>query len=238
MRLQKYLAACGVASRRRAEHMIQAGRVAVNGEPAVLGMSVDPARDAVTIEGRPVRQDERVYILLNKPAGVVSTVTDTHGRPTVIECLDGVPGRVFPVGRLDLDVEGALILTNDGELTYRLTHPKFRIDKVYLAWVAGHVTPDKALAMEQGVQLEDGFAQAQRVVIQLADRRGSRLELVMQEGRKREVKRLCAHVGHPVKKLQRTAVASVKVGGLPVGAWRYLKPAEIDTLRRLAGLAR
>jgi pseudouridine synthase len=234
MRLQQYLAACGAGSRRSAEAYIVAGRVKVNGLTAQVGATVDPRVDAVTLDGRPVEIDRKVYVLLNKPRGVVSSARDTHDRTTVIDCVRGTRARLFPVGRLDKDVEGALLLTNDGELAYRLTHPKFKIEKVYLAWVKGTMTPETAIRLERGVRLDDGMTAPAKVQILSRGARSTLIQLVLTEGRKREVKRMCRKVGHPVMELQRVAIGSVKVKGLKPGEWRYLNEREVESLYRLA----
>jgi len=183
-----------------------------------------------------VREEVPVYLVLNKPAGIVTSAKDPHGRKTVLECLDGVKARVFPVGRLDVDVEGALIVTNDGELAYRLTHPKYEVDKVYLALVCGEPTPEAIAQLESGVPLEDGTT-APAKVRALNTRNGmALLRLVLHEGRKREVKRMCAAVGHPVRALRRIAIAGIHVKGLRPGEWRYLSPEEVASLHKQAGL--
>jgi pseudouridine synthase len=235
-RLQKYLAACGVASRRACEKLIEDGRVTVNGAVAAVGTQVEPGLDDIRLDGRPVRNDEKVYVVLNKPEGAVTTAHDTHGRATVIDCLRGVPSRVFPVGRLDMDVEGALLLTNDGELAYRLTHPKFEVDKVYLARVRGCMETETAMELERGVRLEDGMTAPARCVILNTGHQSTLVRLTLREGRKREVKRMCAAVGHPVETLHRIAFGNVRVKGLRPGEWRYLTSQEIAGLRKLAGL--
>ena len=237
MRLQKFLAECGVASRRKAETLIADGRVQVNGAVATLGGSVDPGRDRVTVDGREIAHGEpRVYVILNKPPGVITSVTDTHGRRTVMDCVKGLDARVFPVGRLDRDVEGALLLTNDGDLAYRLTHPKYAIDKVYLVHVRGAVTENALAALREGVELDDGFAKPVEAELLRQDKHGSLLKLVLREGRKREVKRLCDHVGHKVRKLRRLSVGNVHCKGLSSGEWRRLNERELSALRALAGL--
>ncbi|MBM3289074.1 MAG: rRNA pseudouridine synthase, partial [Candidatus Hydrogenedentes bacterium] len=234
-----FMAACGVASRRASEAIIVAARVTVNGQPATLGQSVDPERDDARVDGRPIRaDDDKVYILLNKPRGVITSAKDTHGRKTVLDCVDGLRARVFPVGRLDYDVEGALLLTNDGELAYRLTHPKYGIEKVYLAWVKGRMTPETAIALERGVELDDGVTAPATVQILSVGERSTQVRLVLTEGRKREVKRMCQHVGHPVNELQRIAIAHVKVKGLKPGQWRHLAAGEVAALKNLTGLPR
>lgn len=236
IRLQKYLAECGVASRRASEKLIVEGRVLVNGVSAVIGQTVDPAADRIAVDHYPIRQDKKVYIVLNKPAGVVTTAKDTHGRPTVLDCVCGVKARVFPVGRLDMDVEGVLVMTNDGELSHRLMHPSYEVDKVYLAWVKGVMGPETAIRMEKGVQLDDGIAAPSEVLILNSGIHTTQIRLTLREGRKREVKRLCAAVGHPVKSLQRVSFGNVRAKGLRPGEWRYLGEAEIAALRRLVKL--
>lgn len=235
-RLQKHLAACGVASRRACEELITAGRVTVNGEVARLGRKVDPAVDAVLLDGRPVAPDGKIHIVLRKPAHTITTARDPAGRRTVFDCLQDLPRRVFPVGRLDFDVEGVLLLTNDGELAHRLMHPSYEVDKVYLAHVIGQVQPEAARRMECGITLEDGPAHAEKVEILHSGCVSSHLRLVMNEGRKHEVKRLCEAAGHPVRALERVEFAGVTACGLAPGAWRHLSPEEVAGLRRLTGL--
>lgn len=238
VRLQKFLSECGVASRRASEQLIAEGRVSVNGVVAVIGATVDPDQDAVSVDGRDVRHDaKRVYVLLNKPRGAVTTAQDTHGRRTVLDCVSGVAERIFPVGRLDMDVEGVLLLTNDGELAHRLMHPSHEIEKVYVATVAGEI-PETALArLAQGVLLEDGMTSPAKVKLIQSDRHSSRIQLTIHEGRKREVKRMCEAVGHPVLALKRIAFANLMGGHLRPGEWRYLNHQEVRLLRRLTDLA-
>ncbi|MBI1319863.1 MAG: pseudouridine synthase [Candidatus Hydrogenedens sp.] len=234
MRLQKYLSECGIASRRASERLITDGRVTVNGQPAVIGMNIDPETDKVLLDGAPVATDTKVYVLLNKPSGTVTTANDTHGRKTVLDCLDGVTARVFPVGRLDMDVEGVLLLTNDGELAHRLMHPTHEIDKVYVALVAGSFGEEAVKKLERGVMLEDGMTAPAKVRVLSVNERTSRIQLTIHEGRKREVKRMCAAVGHPVKKLKRIAFANLLRGDLRPGEWRYLNRPEVQMLQKLA----
>jgi pseudouridine synthase len=237
MRLQKFLAECGVASRRASEEIIRAGRVQVNGEVAELGAKVNPDSDTILLDGKPVEADKKVYILLNKPVGTVSTAKDTHGRKTVCYILRDAGPRLFPVGRLDIDVEGALLMTNDGELAHRLMHPKFQVDKLYQADVVGEMSDDAAAKMKQGIDLDDGRAVAVDVKILSRGKRSSRVHLTLREGRKREVKRLCEAVGHRVRKLKRLSFAGVAVKSLKPGKWRHLQVDEIAKLRKLAGLS-
>lgn len=235
MRLQQYLARCGVASRRAAEKLIEEGRIEINGRVAVLGESVNPASDIVTHNGRRVQEERFVYILLNKPRNVVTTVADTHGRRTVLDGLQGVSARVFPVGRLDMDVQGALLLTNDGELAYRLMHPSFETPKVYLATVRGRVLPETVARIERGILLEDGPTAPAQAVIVHASAQVTTLRLTLHEGRKHEVKRMCEAAGHRVVELRRVSFAGITTRGLRPGQWRYLTDEEVAALRRLTG---
>lgn len=237
VRLQKYLAACGVDSRRACEKLIEAGKVSVNGAVAELGQQVEPGVDEICVSGKVVDRDEKLYVVFNKPGNVITTLKDTHGRKTVADYLNDLASRAFPVGRLDRDVEGVLLFTNDGELAFRLIHPKFQIDKVYLAWVKGHVCKGAVTELEQGVQLEDGKTAPARVKVINAGRDTSLIQLTLHEGKKREVKRMCVAVGHPIKKLKRIAFAGVDASGLRIGEWRYLAQAEVDRLKKNVGLS-
>lgn len=236
VRLQKFLAECGINSRRGCEQMIREGKVLVNGEIAQLGQQVTPGVDRIAVEGKIVSSDEKVYIVLNKPANVITTARDTHGRKTVMDYLEGVDERVFPVGRLDSDVEGVLLFTNDGDLAFRLMHPRFQITKTYMAWVKGCVGDDALKRLEQGVQLEDGMTAPARAMVLQPGGRTTLLKLVLHEGRKREVKRMCAAVGHPVEKLHRVAFANIRVKGLRPGEWRRLSAEEVRQLYHCVGL--
>jgi len=233
MRLQKYLAECGVASRRTAERLIAHGRVAVNGEVATIGRSIQPDVDRVTLDAKPVAQDQKVYLVLNKPANTVTTAKDTHGRKTVLDLVKDVKARVFPVGRLDKDVEGVLLLMNDGELAHQLIHPSFQVKKVYHARVHGIVGPEAVRQLQQGVLLEDGKSAPAKCVVLEHKRHTTHLALTLHEGRKHEVKRMCAAVGHPVRGLRRIAFAGINADNLRSGEWRYLSSDEIDHLRKL-----
>jgi 23S rRNA pseudouridine2605 synthase len=225
-RLQKLLAGLGVASRRACEELIAEGRVTVNGEVAVLGRRVDPDADAVAIDGVPVPvRPGLVYYLLNKPRGVVSTAQDPQGRPTVVGLVPAQP-RVYPVGRLDTDTEGLLLLTNDGELTHRLTHPSFGVEKEYLAEVAGEPTPGALRRLREGVDLEDGPTAPARASLAAP----SAIRLVIHEGRNRQVRRMCEAVGHPVVRLVRTRIGPLAERRLKPGEWRELSFEEVRAL--------
>ncbi len=228
-RLQKVLAQAGVASRRAAERLIADGRVTVDG--AVVS---DPARDVdgsqrVAFDGRPVRAEQHAVYALNKPAGVVSTARDTHGRPTVVELVDSGGARLYPVGRLDADTTGLILLTNDGELANALTHPRFEVPKTYRARVERGPVSDRAVRrLREGVQLEDGFTAPARVRRAAPDV----LEITIHEGRNRQVRRMLDAVGHPVVALERIAFGPLRLGDLPPGGARRVTGAELDRLRR------
>ena len=227
MRLNAFLARAGVASRRRADELIKAGRVTVNGEPGQLNTVVG-ARDRVEVDGKEVARQRLRYVLLHKPAGVVTTARDPQGRPTVVELVPDEP-RVVPVGRLDVDTTGALLLTNDGRLAHRLAHPRYGVEKTYVADVEGD--PDEAALtqLRDGVELDDGItapARARRLAT-------GRVELVLHEGRKHQVKRMLAAVGHPVTRLHRSEYAGVALEGLEPGACRELEPSEVKRLTDL-----
>jgi 23S rRNA pseudouridine2605 synthase len=227
MRLNAYLARAGVSSRRKADELIKAGRVTVNGERGELHTFVQ-ARDVVELDGRRVELQPLAYVLLHKPAGVVTTARDPQGRTTVVELVDH-PARVVPVGRLDADTTGALLLTNDGELAHRLAHPRYEVEKLYEVEVEGEPGDEALRALEQGVELEDGRTAAARV-----RRLGrSRLELAIHEGRKHQVKRMLGAVGHPVTKLHRSGYAGLSVEGLEPGESRELTGPEVENLRGL-----
>src|SRR5438309_10288958 len=225
MRLNAFLARAGVASRRSADELIKAGRVTVNGEPGQLNTLVG-AHDRVEVDGREVTRQRLRYVLLHKPAGVVTTARDPQRRPTVVELVPDAP-RVVPVGRLDADTTGALLLTNDGQLAHRLAHPRYGVEKVYEAEVEGAPTDEALAALAGGVELEDGRTAPARVRRLTPDR----IELAIHEGRNRQVRRMLEPVGHPVRALHRSAYAGLTLEGLEPGAWRELEPSEVDALR-------
>ena len=234
MRLNAFLARAGVASRRKADELIAAGRVRVNGEPGEL-TTVVGARDVVEVDGRRVEAQPLAYVLLHKPAGVVTTAKDTHGRPTVVELVPPEP-RVVPVGRLDADTTGALLLTNDGRLAHRLAHPRYGVPKVYEADVEGVPDQPALRALRDGVELEDGRTSPADVRVLRRSGDSSLLELTLHEGRKRQVRRMCESVGHPVLRLHRSRYAGLDLEGLAPGESRSLTSTEVAALRRAAGL--
>jgi 23S rRNA pseudouridine2605 synthase len=225
VRLNAYLARAGVASRRGADELIKAGRVTVNGEPGQLNTFVQ-SRDRVEVDGERVALQRLAYVLLHKPAGVVTTARDPQGRPTVVGLVPAEP-RVVPVGRLDADTTGALLLTNDGPLAHRLAHPRYGVEKVYEAEVEGEPADEVLDALRDGIDLDDGPTAPARVR-RLAP---NRIELVLHEGRNRQVRRMFDAVGHPVRALHRSAYAGLTLEGLEPGRWRELEPSEVDALR-------
>ena len=235
MRLNAYLARAGVASRRGSDELIKAGRVRVNDLPGALNTYVHTG-DRVEVDGIPVTAQALKYVLLNKPAETVTTASDPQGRPTVVDLVEEIPERVVPVGRLDADTTGALLLTNDGPLAHRLAHPRYGVEKVYEVEVEGEPEDAALQQLAEGVDLVDGRTAPARV-----RRLGpSKLELTLHEGRKHQVKRMCEAVGHPVARLHRSCYAGLTVEGLEPGRWRELEPSEVKrltalTLRQLPG---
>ena len=235
-RLQRTLARAGLSSRRGSEELIKAGRVEVNGRPASLGDKVDPERDEVRVDGRRVSVDPGLrYVALHKPKGVTTTMRDRHAERDLRDFLPEGP-RVFPVGRLDRDTEGLLLLTNDGDLAHRLAHPRHGVEKEYLAEVDGSPTPARIGRLRRGVDLDDGIAKA--VDARSVGRAGGRfaVRVVMTEGRKREVRRMLEAVGLPVRRLIRTRVGPVRLGRMKAGELRDLSQDEVRDLYRTAGL--
>ncbi len=233
MRLNAFLARAGVASRRRADELIRDGRVRVNGQPGELNTVVG-ARDVVEVDGQRVERQPLVYVLLNKPTGVVTTARDPQGRPTVVDLVDHEV-RVVPVGRLDVDTSGAILLTNDGPLAHRLAHPRYGVPKAYDVDIDGSPSPAAIDALRKGVVLEDGKTAPAEVRIIRRGSRISRLEITLHEGRNRQIRRMCEAVGHPVQSLHRRRYAGLRLVGLAPGEWRELTPDELAALRRLAG---
>jgi len=236
VRLQKVLATAGVGSRRASEELIAAGRVTVNGRVARLGDKVDPATAVIHVDGERVVTDTRlVYLAMNKPAGVVSTMADERGRAAIADYLGGVPERVYHVGRLDADSEGLLLLTNDGDLAHRLMHPSYEVPKTYVCEVAGPLPRSVGRQLLAGVNLADGYAKADRFrVIDTVDRTAL-VEVVLHEGRKHIVRRMFDAVGHPVSRLVRTAIGPIRLGDLKPGRIRRLNQAEVAALFKAVG---
>jgi len=227
MRLNAYLARAGIASRRGSDDLIKAGRVRVNDLPGELNTYVHSG-DRVEVDGEEVTPQGLRYVLLNKPAGTVTTARDPQGRPTVVQLVEDIPERVVPVGRLDADTTGALLLTNDGPLAHRLAHPRYGVEKVYEVDVEGEPDDPALEQLAAGVELDDGLT-APASVRRLGP---AKLELTLHEGRKHQVKRMCEAVGHPVLRLHRSRYADLTVEGLEPGAWRELEPSEVKRLSR------
>lgn len=235
-RLQKVIAQAGITSRRKAEQLIVEGKVKVNGNIVrELGVKVTPNKDDIEVEGVPIDREEPVYFLLYKPTGVISSVQDEKGRKVVTDFLD-IPQRVFPVGRLDYDTSGLILLTNDGELAYTLMHPKFKIEKVYVAKVSGIPLRENLKKLQYGIQLEDGkTAPAKVKVLSANSKKGTAIvQISIHEGRNRQVRRMFEAIGHPVMKLKRESYSFLNLHGMNPGDVRPLKPVEVKSLRELA----
>ncbi len=236
--LQRFLARCGVAARRKAEELIRQGRVTLNGRPVRgPGVRVHPERDRVCLDGRPLRPERPTYVLLHKPEGFLAAARDPRGRRTVFDLVREAGVRLHPVGRLDWDSSGLLLLTNDGELTNRLIHPRYHLERTYRVLVAGRPAEEALAALRRGVLLSDGPTLPARVRVLGRAGTDTWLEVALAEGRNRQVRRMLAAVGHDVKKLVRTRLGPLALGDLPLGAWRHLTPAELASLRAAAGLA-
>ena len=233
-RLQKIIAAAGLASRRQAEKWIEAGRVTVNGRQATLGETADIARDEVCVDGKPLAMPgRRTYILLNKPAGYLTSRRDPQGRPLVTDLVREVDARLFPVGRLDFMTEGLLILTNDGDFAQCLAHPRHEVDKTYLVRVRGALTAVAQRRLREGIDLEDGRTAPARVERVRQSGSHTWFEITIHEGRNRQVRRMCEAVGHPVSRLKRIRLAFLDLKDIPPGKFRYLTPEEVGRLKRL-----
>ena len=234
-RLQKVLAAAGIGSRRQCEELIQAGRVEVNGRTVTeLGFRVDPEGQEIRVDGQAIGRPERVYYAVNKPPGVVSTSRDPSGRPRVVDLVPRARERLFPVGRLDLYSAGLILLTNDGELANRLTHPRYGVQKQYRALVAGQPSPEVLAQLKRGVRLAEGIARVDEIRVHVKRGKSTLLEITLSEGRNREIRRILARVGHKVLELLRTRVGPISLGKLPPGAYRRLTRDEVSALRRAA----
>ncbi len=233
-RIQKILANSGICSRRKAEDLIREGRVMVNGRVAEIGMKADLETDYIRIDGKLVlRPEPRKYIIMNKPRGVITALSDPEGRPTVKDLLKGLRVRVYPVGRLDFNSEGLLLLTNDGDLANRIIHPRHKVPKKYLVKVKGRISDEDIWRLRKGVMLEDGMtlpAKVRRVRMPRSVN-NSWIEITIREGKKRQIRRMLEKIGHPVLKLKRTAINGLKLSGLLPGQWRELSPEEVKRLK-------
>jgi len=235
LRLQKFLSMAGVASRRAAEELISQKRVKVNGVTVTKpGIKVDTEKDTVEVDGKVCKlKNTYVYIMLNKPKGYITTLYDPFGRPTILDLVKGLKTRVFPVGRLDKDTEGLLLLTNDGELAYKLTHPKHGIEKTYIVKVKGKVSKKAVNVLQKGVILEEGKTSPAKVRILKRGIDFTLLEMKIHEGKKRQIRRMCEKVGHPVIELKRVKIGELTLKGLKAGEWRYLTNKEMEYLKNL-----
>ena len=235
VRLQKHLAEAGIASRRRCEQLIEQGRVSVNGQPVrMLGTKVDPEHDSVRVDGKPIVIERKVYIALNKPAGFLCTSHDTHGRKRAVDLLPRSLPRLYTVGRLDKDTEGLILLTNDGTFSLRLTHPRYKMSKTYLVEVEGEITSAEIAHLLKGVRNEGELLHAEKIFQVRTRDNATELRLVLSEGKKRQIRRMMAAVGHPVKRLVRLAVGPVELGDLAISQWRYLTDEEVYKLMRFS----
>jgi pseudouridine synthase len=238
IRLNKFLAQAGVASRREVDKMIAEGKIKVNGKVVkALGSKIDDEKDKVEVEGRRVEREEGlIYLMINKPPGYLVTLKDDFKRPTIQQLLPSLKKRVFPVGRLDLDSSGLLLMTNDGELAYRLTHPRFKVPKAYLVKVKGKPDPSGLTRLEKGIYLDGKKTAPAKVARLKGDQEKSLFKIEIYEGRKREVKRMFQAIGYKVLQLQRTSFGSLGLGSLKTGKWRFLTRKEIDKLKKQAAL--
>ena len=235
VRLQKYLAGCGVASRRKSEDIIRSGRVSVNGEVVrEMGVQIDEENDVITLDGSVVKPEKKmVYVMLNKPAGFVTTASDEKGRQTVMDLVADIPVRIYPVGRLDYDTEGLLLMTNDGDLTYKITHPKNNVEKTYVAEVAGNMNMGTITSLRNGVYIDGVKTSPAKVEVLGATQLGTKMEITIHEGRNRQVRRMFEGVGCKVKRLKRTKEAGLNLGHVPLGRWRKLTESEVNMLKKI-----
>lgn len=230
-RLQKILSARGVASRRKAEEMILAGLVTVNGAVAALGDTADPEQDEILVEGKPLPKVQTfVYILLNKPRGYVTTLSDEKGRPNAAQLVADCGVRVYPVGRLDMDSEGLLLFTNDGDFANALMHPRHEVKKTYDVWVTGYA-PGAEVRLSRPITLDGYTIRKPEVKLLKAEGQKARFQVTIHEGRNRQVRRMCQAAGMNVTRLRRITEGGLSLGGLPLGKWRYLTPEEVDHLK-------
>ncbi|HZR45289.1 MAG TPA: pseudouridine synthase, partial [Candidatus Manganitrophaceae bacterium] len=237
-RLQKVIARAGIASRRHAEDLIVEGKVQVNGKVVTeLGTKVDPAKDHIKVDGKRIQvESQKIYLLLNKPKGYITSVQDPEGRPTVMDLIVEVKERVYPVGRLDYDTEGLLLFTNDGDLARALMHPSTEVEKTYWAKVKGRLTEEEMKRVEQGgISLPEGKTAPCKIRFLRSTAENEWVEIILHEGKKRQVRMVMEKIGHPVAKLKRVGYAFLKLGNMPLGAYRYLSPIEVGKLKNLTG---
>lgn len=239
VRLQKYLAECGVASRRKCEELIEQGKVRVNGKVATIGDKADPKHDTITVSGKKiVRQKTFTYIMLHKPRGFITTMNDEMDRKCVAQLIKDVPARVYPVGRLDRDSEGLLLFTNDGAFANAMTHPSKHVPKTYRVTVRPSITQEQLTALTQGVIIDDGVTAPAEVRVITKEENRVVLEIILYEGRNRQIRKMCEALGLEVARLRRTAIGTVKLGMLKQGDWRELTEEEVRKLQLAAGMIR
>ena len=234
MRLEKFLSESGIASRRDAKKYISAGRVSVNGEKVLIpGTHIDPREAEITFDGEPIRgKPKPIYLMLNKPAGYLTTVRDERGRPTVMALVSDITERIYPIGRLDVDTEGLLLMTNDGDFAHRILHPSHEIEKIYIVWVEGQLNRHEIQRLREGVEIETGTITSAQVN-QIGKREGqTQFKVVIHEGKKRQIRRMFHAVGHDVVHLKRVGIGSLSLGRLSIGTYRPLTPTEIASLDR------
>lgn len=235
LRLQKYIALSGVASRRKAEELIQAGRVKVNDVTiSEMGVNINPDVDHVAVDNKPIRvEDKKIYIMLHKPEGYVTTVTDQFNRPTVIDLIQDIQERIYPVGRLDYDTSGLLLMTNDGDLTYQLTHPKHEISKTYITTVKGQLNEKEQNRFECGIDIGGYTTAPAELEVLKVDRSFSTIKVIIREGKNRQIRKMFDVLNHPVVTLKRIAMGNLDIAQLPKGKWRHLSPEEVSYLKLL-----
>ncbi len=234
VRLQKFLAENGVASRRMSEELIRQGRVKVNSEVIFeMGTKVTE-EDLVEVDGKEIRRNKKnIYVVLNKPCGVVSTSKDQFGRSTVIDLVKDINERIYPIGRLDYDTSGLILMTNDGEFTFQLTHPKHEINKVYIARVKGTPSKEKIQSFQKGLKIEDYITSPAKLKIMNSTKTTSTLEITIHEGKNRQIRKMCDAIGHPVIELKRVSIENINLGNLPEGKWRHLKINELEEIKNI-----
>lgn len=240
IRLQKFLSECGVASRRKSEEFIAEGRVKINGVTAQIGDKINPKRDVITVNGKKIVKSNKdcVYVMLHKPRGFITTMSDEMDRKCVAQLISEVPERVYPIGRLDRDSEGMLLFTNDGNFANAMMHPSKHVPKTYRVTVRPFVTEEQLTAITQGIIIDDRKTAPAEVRVVLKEKNRTVLEIVLYEGRNREIRKMCEEIGLEVARLKRTAVGSVKLGMLKQGDWRYLNEDEVRKLMLAAGMER
>jgi pseudouridine synthase len=237
IRLNRFLALCGISSRRESENLIASGRIKINGRTVrKQGIKIDPDKDKVSFDGVIINPEEKLYLIINKPKGYVTTSFDPQKRPTVLDLIPDIEARVYPVGRLDYNSEGLLILTNDGDFSFRLIHPKYKVGKIYIVKLYGGFSPKKLEKLRTGVMLSDGLTAPCRVKLVRAKGKETILEMEIYEGKKRQIRRMCTSLGYRVVELRRVQIGTLKLGGLKSGAYRYLGPNEVGKLKELIGL--